>query len=124
MHNNNNSGFTLIEVLIALVILAIALIALLNTTTMQIAQTKHIKNKNIAHWVMLQGIYFIQLGLIQNKPELTHSTQLFGEKWYWRAQITSTPIANMQRIIIKAANKPEGPFIESFLAYKLDSVVF
>lgn len=115
----HTAGFTLIEVLVALTILSIALLALLSSTTTTLTHLQRLKHKNIAHWVMLQGIHTIQLGLLplEKLPHTTYRTQLLGEQWYWRAELGSTPIATMQSIHIKAALRPEGPFTESYLGY-------
>ena len=52
----NHKGFTLIEVLIALAILAIALTAVIEATSKNIQNTLYLQNKTIASWVGLEII--------------------------------------------------------------------
>lgn len=115
-----SSGFTLIEVLLALAIIAIALTALLKATAQNIENTHRIKEKTISHWIAMQGVAMIQLKLIHvnQSQEATQSTTMLGEQWYWRAKISSTPIKKMQQITISVSPKQSGPFREELIAFR------
>lgn len=117
---NKSAGFTLIEVLIALSIIAIALTALLKATAQNIENTRRIKEKTLAHWVAMQGVAMIQLNLLRVIPnqESTQATTLFKEKWYWRAKINQTPLKSLQQIIILVSPNQSGPFREELIAYR------
>lgn len=116
-------GFTLVEVLLALSIIAIALTALLKSTSQSIENTQRIKDKSISHWVAMQAVTMIQLKLVQLNPsqESTQTTTLANQKWYWRAKISSTPIKNVQQLTITLSLSPTGPFREELIAYRLAS---
>ena len=68
MRTNKAHGFTLIEVLLALSVIAIALTALLKATAQNIQNTHRIKEKTISHWIAMQGVSMIQLDLVQINP--------------------------------------------------------
>ncbi|HEE0245207.1 TPA: GspI family T2SS minor pseudopilin variant LspI [Legionella pneumophila] len=114
------SGFTLIEVLLALTVIAIALTALLKATAQNIDNTHRIKEKTISHWVAMQGIAMIQLNLLRTSQsqESTQATTMLGQKWYWRAKISPTPIKRMQQITISVSSKQVGPFREELIAFR------
>lgn len=114
------TGFTLIEVLLALSIIAIALTALLKASAQNVAHTFRIKEKTISHWVAMQGVNDIQLGLVvfPNGQTATKVTTMLGQRWYWRATLTSTLIKSTQQISITVSNKPEGPFLDELIAYR------
>lgn len=114
------SGFTLIEVLIALSIISIALTALLKATSQNIENTARIKEKSTSHWVAMQAVSMIQLNLIQINPsqESTQATTLLNEKWFWRAKISSTPIKTIQLMTISVSLNQSGPFREELIAYR------
>lgn len=116
----NNHGFTLLEVLLALAIIAIALTALLKATAQNVVNTERIKDKTISHWVALQGITMIQLGLlpIVENREITQVTTMLGQRWYWRAQVSASPIKSVQQIIIKVSKNQSGPFENPVLAFR------
>ncbi|HAT2148512.1 GspI family T2SS minor pseudopilin variant LspI [Legionella pneumophila] len=114
------SGFTLIEVLLALTVIAIALTALLKATAQNIDNTHRIKEKTISHWVAMQGIAMIQLNLLRTSQsqESTQATTMLGQKWYWRAKISPTPIKRMQQITISISSKQAGPYREELIAFR------
>ncbi|HCJ1062577.1 TPA: GspI family T2SS minor pseudopilin variant LspI [Legionella pneumophila] len=114
------SGFTLIEVLLALTVIAIALTALLKATAQNIDNTHRIKEKTISHWVAMQGVAMIQLNLLRTSQsqESTQTTTMLGQKWYWRAKISQTPIKRMQQITISVSSKQAGPFREELIAFR------
>ena len=118
--DSNQSGFTLIEVLLALAVIAIALTALLKATAQNIGNTHRIKEKSIGHWVAMQGVSMIQLNLVQvnTSQESTQVTTMLGQQWYWRAQISATPIKAIQQITILVSQRQSGPFREEIQAFK------
>lgn len=117
---NHPDGFTLIEVLIALAVIAIALAALIKASAQDVAHTAQIKDKSISHWVEMQGITAIQLGLIPTQPnqEISQVTKMLGQRWYWRATVTPISIKNTQQISISVSPKASGPFTDTLIAFK------
>lgn len=116
-------GFTLIEVLLALTIIAIALTALLKSTAQTITNTQRLKEKTISHWVAMQGIAMIQSGLLVIKPnqDITKVTSLFNQRWYWRIILTKTNIKHMQKITITTSTNPSGPYTNPVIAWQYQS---
>ncbi|MBA2652118.1 MAG: GspI family T2SS minor pseudopilin variant LspI [Tatlockia sp.] len=115
-----NSGFTLIEVLLALTIIAIALTALLKATAQNVSNTQRIKEKTISHLIAMQAVAMVQLNLVQIIPtqEMTKVTSMLGQRWYWRASISQTAIKSMQQITIKVSKNQAGPFGDQLIAFR------
>lgn len=79
-------GFTLIEVLIALVILSISLTAIVKATSSNISNTTYIKNKALAHLVALEAQQLIQLNSLNfNGNKTEQKTILADKEWFWQA---------------------------------------
>ncbi|MFI4963127.1 MAG: GspI family T2SS minor pseudopilin variant LspI [Legionellales bacterium] len=117
---NKGSGFTLVEVLLALAVIAIALTALLKATSQNIDNTNRIKEKSISHWIAMQGVTMIQLNLVQvsQSQESTQLTKMLGQSWYWRAKISSTAIKTIQQLTISVSPNQNGPFREELIAFR------
>ncbi|MDR3442649.1 MAG: GspI family T2SS minor pseudopilin variant LspI [Legionella sp.] len=123
MKKRASSGFTLIEILLALAIIAIALTALLKAIAQNVDNTHRIKEKTISHWVAMQGVAMVQLGLLKvtQGQETTQDTTMLGQHWFWRVQVSNTPQKNMQLITISVSTKKNGPFREELHAFRLAS---
>lgn len=92
-------GFTLIEVLIALAIIAISLGAILNTTGSQASQAAYLKHKTIAHWVAMNELARLQLS--EEYPDLgttTGSTQMSNVEWYWQRDVKKLVDENARQV--------------------------
>ena len=120
MMQRKTSGFTLIEVLLALTIIAVALTALLKAIAQNVEHTQRIKEKTISHWVAMQGVAMVQLGLLQinQSQETTQDTTMLGEHWFWRAKTSTTPIKSIQLITISVSMEKAGPFREELHAFR------
>ncbi|WP_133130584.1 GspI family T2SS minor pseudopilin variant LspI [Legionella yabuuchiae] len=118
--SNKYKGFTLIEVLLALAVIAIALTALLRATSQDVAYTQRIKERTISHWVAMQGVSAIQLGLITvpSGQPITEVTTMLNQNWYWRAQLLPGPFKKTQLISIKVSTNQAGPFTDELIAYR------
>ena len=100
--SHRQSGFTLIEVLLALSVIAIALTALLKAISQNVETSRRIKEKTVSHWIAMQAVSMVQLNLLQinQSQETTQDTTMLNEHWYWRVKVSSTPQKNIQKIIV------------------------
>ncbi|KTC65850.1 general secretion pathway protein I (plasmid) [Legionella adelaidensis] len=116
-------GFTLIEVLLALAIIAIALTALLKASSQDVNYTQRIKEKTIAHWVGMQGIAMVQLGLLplQVNEEVSQVTEMLGVSWYWRVKLLPTSVKKMQKIVVVISKNKSGPFTHTLIGYRFNN---
>lgn len=114
-------GFTLVEVLLALAVVAISLIALLKATSQDVANTQRIKEKTISHWIAMQGVAMVQLGLLTVPPnqEITQVTSMLGQRWYWRVKLNPTALGKaVQQMTVTVSKNQAGPFTDPLIAYK------
>lgn len=118
---NRTCGFTLIEVLLALSILAIALSAMLKASSSTVLGTQRVKEKTFSHLVAMQAISMIQLKLVKLHPGQSIDKQeyLFNQPWFWSATLNRTPIERMDKITIKTYARRAGPIIDTFIAYRI-----
>ena len=95
-------GFTLIEVLVALAIVAIGMAAVLGTLTSSASTVLFLRDKTIAQWVALNHIAEQRL---QNTPGQSPpvgnsdgDVDYAGSKWHWRQEIVATSVQGMVRL--------------------------
>jgi len=118
-NNKKLKGFTLIEVLIALAIVAIALAAVIKATSSDVKNTDRIKSVTIGHWVQMHAVAMLQLKLLNPSSSQTISqvTTMLNQKWYWRAQISNTPSNTIKKATITISQSRQGPFLQPLVAY-------
>ncbi|MGZ8225972.1 MAG: type II secretion system minor pseudopilin GspI [Methylococcaceae bacterium] len=94
------NGFTLLEVLIALAILAIVMVGLIKISSDNTRNLWHLENKTLANIIALNQA--AQLRLSPEKPENLDGWQtLAGRKWYWQANRKVTTTLGLWRYQIK-----------------------
>src|SRR6185503_6461062 len=101
-------GFTLLEVLIALAIVAMAVGALLGTITSSASSVSYLRTKTIAEWVALNRLTEIRIS--QQMPDTgrrTGKTVMAGMRWQWEQEVVELPIKGMFRIDVRARNTGE-----------------
>ena len=114
-----NGGFTLIEVLIALMILALSLTAIVKATSSDISNTAYLKEKALANLVAIEARQLIQLRAIAfNNNKTEQKTMLANNTWFWQATKTPTEIKNMVQIDISVSHNHQS--IVSTTGYLLE----
>lgn len=85
-------GFTLIEVLIALAIVAIAVAAVLQVIAHTVHNTQVARDRMMAQWVARNVLAECQVGLwsVEQNPEHHGKAILLGQTWQWQARRVSS----------------------------------
>ena len=93
------SGFTLIEVVVALAVLALALGALITGMARYADNAAVLREKTVALWVAHNRL--TEIGLEPTWPALGKSdgdAKIAGVEWRWDATVTETPDPRVRRI--------------------------
>lgn len=116
---NKAQGFTLIEVMIALVVLSIGLGALIASSTQNIRVYQRLQQRYIQSWTSLNLINQIQLQQIKlsNTLPSTGVQLIKGSRCYWQAKKYPTPTPHLFQIEIATKLKPTGPFEYTYQGY-------
>jgi len=120
MIEENQKGLTLLEVLVALVILAVALTAIIKATIENIRATAYLQEKTLASWVGLNALNHVRLELIPlpNAPEHRDIHEfMLGQQWEWQGSIKKTRNAHIQEVHIKVFHLPDHHFITDLTSY-------
>lgn len=92
-------GFTLIEILIAMAILAIAMGALLQSAARNAANTASLRDRTIAQWVAANKLAELQamnawLPIGKKKGEV----EMAGATWYWQTDVLKVNDEDLRRV--------------------------
>lgn len=102
------SGFTLLEVLVALAVLAIAMGAVIKVSASNISNTAYLKEKTIAHWIAVNKAN--ELRLAESWPSVGNkkgSIVLAKQEWTWQVKVSNTPDKNVRRLDIDVQHERE-----------------
>lgn len=103
----NNKGFTLIEVLAALAVLAIGLTALIISSMEVTRNIAYLQDKTAATWVARNVVAQARLGLIDRSKTQTGNMEMLGERWKWQANFIETEDENTKKIQV-SVRSPAG----------------
>ena len=97
------AAFTLIEVMIAMVIIAIAFTAILRTTNIVLDGSSHLQQHQIAQWVASDILTAAQIGSLTlpiNNKTLAGKTKMLGQNFDWVLQRRSSRFHGMEQLSI------------------------
>jgi len=113
-------GFTLLEVLVALAIIAIAMGALIKGGAANAGNAAYLRDKTVAHWVAMNKAAELQLeagwpplGTTQGKVEMAN------RQWEWTARVVETPEADVRRVDleVRAADDKKEAVLDRLSAF-------
>ncbi len=95
----NQKAFTLIEIMVALAIIAITMGAIIENTTASNRNAQYLRDKTIASWVAMN-----QITLVRAKRQWTNvsnkkgQVEMAGREWLWKMQIIKTDDPQIRRL--------------------------
>ena len=108
----HGTGFTLVEVMVALVVVAIVLPALLLTLSQQLDGLRYLDDRAHAQWVAANRLAELRL-VLDAKGTLQRGTtsgteSMAGRDWYWWSEGTETPVPGFYRYEIAVSDRQDG----------------
>lgn len=92
-------GFTLIEVLVALAIVAIGMAAVLEALTSSANTALYLEDKTLAQWVAFNRIETVRLtGTVPTGGTSNDTIDYAGRSWEWQQKVSNTQIPGMVQI--------------------------
>lgn len=95
-------GFTLVEVLVALVVVAVGMSALLGAIGAAADNTIYLRDKTFAQWVALNRVAEVRLAQKPpSKGKTDGETELAGVRWHWQQEVTDMDVPGAMRVDVK-----------------------
>jgi general secretion pathway protein I len=113
-------GFTLIEVMVALVVIALGMLGVIQAVSQTASNTGYLRDKTVAHWVGMNQLTEVRLqksapGIDKTSDEV----EMSGRRWKWTMDVTQTPVETIRRIDIsvRPADAKEGSSLASVTGF-------
>ena len=96
------AGFTLIEILVALAVLAIAVAAVVTAVSGHVSNAAYLRDRTLAHWVAMNKVTELQVGGDWPEPGVQQGDSLMAaQEWSWQVKASKTEDADVLRLDVK-----------------------
>ncbi|HKJ71060.1 MAG TPA: type II secretion system minor pseudopilin GspI [Gammaproteobacteria bacterium] len=113
-------GFTLLEVLAALAVVAFAVAALWKGLGQGIQVTQGLPERVVARWVAQNRLVLLQARGDWPEPRsYSGSEEMAGRRWFWSEQVSTTDEERLRRVTVRVGTDKEDPSLASMEGYLL-----
>ena len=113
--HTRQSGFTLVEVMIALAVIAVALAASISSSGAAVNNLAGMKERTIAHYVAMNELARVEIEGNKVPTKLDGTTEMAGREWYWKMEINNTSdetgTLKYLDISVRANERDENPIV-------------
>ena len=114
----SHGGFTLVEVLVALMIVAMGLAALMTAVSGTARTSGYLRDKTLAQWIALNRLSEVRLNLNKfGQNTDTGELNFANRTWHYDTRYFDTSIATMKRVVVRVyagdAKTKGNPLAES-----------
>jgi len=118
LNRNAAHGFTLVEVLVALMIVAMGLAALMTAVSSTARTSGYLRDKTLAQWIALNRLSEVRLNTNKFGQNTDKGDIDFANRtWHYDTRYFDTSIATMKRVVVRVwagDSKTKGnPLVES-----------
>ena len=106
VYSKGGRGFTLIEILVALVIVTVSLAALITESSQNLYNAAALRDKTLAHWVGMNKVTEWQLSDKWPAAGRTQGEMTMGRNdWYWTMIVRDTDDKDVRRIDVEVRHE-------------------
>ena len=116
-------GFTLIEILVALTILAIGLLALATVMRDNISRLDQVKNR-IASYAVAENI--LNMKILNMIPATTTQGKIrfrvLNHIWYWKSKTTENDVPYRNKVEVRVSFEKSGHFLSHVTGFQFNPI--
>ena len=102
--SSHAAGFTLLEVIVALAVVALGLIAAFNGVIQITTGATYMRERTLSNWVAMNELTRIRLsGVMPEVSETDGDVEFANATYRWRATVSETGVEDLRRIDIEVA---------------------
>ena len=102
-------GFTLIEVVVAMAILGIGMLAVFKTIGDTVHNVDELRDRSFAEWIADNRLTEIRIsGEMPSVDETAGEVEFAGRQWHWLTKVSQTQVQGLRRIDV-AVRRDEDP---------------
>jgi len=112
----NKSGFTLIEVMLAMAVFAIAGVALLGVADNNYRHISHLEEQMFANWVASNQL--VEVSLDQTWPPKNNrkgKVEMAGRTWYWQQKVVKTANKELRELTMEIRLNEDDELVSASL---------
>jgi len=114
----SKKGFTLLEILVALAVLSIGLMAALKSSGTAMRNTTALKERTLAQWVMVNRVAELELSSEWVELGTTRGTaEMAGQTWYWVISAEKTPDPDIRLAEVSVGLEEKTNALVSMVAF-------
>ncbi len=107
MMTQRRQGFTLLEVLVAMVVLSVSLLAAIKVASEVATSAGYLQDKTIAQWVAMNKVAEMRLAKgLPGDGRAQGEEEMAGRSWRWKITFKKTPYAALREaeVAVQPAN--------------------
>ncbi len=116
VNNKNQCGFTLLEVMLAMAVFAIAGIALLGVADNNYRHISHLEEQMFANWVASNQLVTVSLDKTwPPKNNRKGKVEMAGRTWYWQQKVVKTTNKELRSLIMEVRLNEDDELVTASL---------
>ncbi len=103
-HSDHESGFTLVEVMVALAVAGLSLAAVAASIGQMVDAASVMQERTYAAWIAQNKIAELRLANVEPEVSTTSGeVDYAGLEWAWRATVSETGVENLYRVDVEVS---------------------
>jgi len=124
LHSRRCNGFTLIEVMVAMVIAVLALVGVLAAISQMVDSGIAMRERTYASWIAQNKITELRLAnVIPDVSESNGEVEFADLEWAWTATVSETGVENLFRVDVDVGFAGTGDTIRSVTGFIGEPVI-